>query len=88
MPRLVGWARLHGRKYMDKARMIPPFHDYLLDTLLFAEVLAADEFNIQAMFLGQSISINTHLFPKRLSPLGVIENPDTAGIQKCGHPPA
>jgi len=73
---------------MDKARMIPLFRDYLFDTILFPEVLAADEFNIQAMFLGQSISINTNLFRKRLSPLGVIENSDTTGIQKSGHPPA
>ena len=28
MPRLIGWARFHDRKYVDKARMIAPLETF------------------------------------------------------------
>lgn len=63
MPGFVGWARLHGRKYMYKARMIASLGDNFLDTFLFSAVLATDEFNLQPMLLSQSFSVKWNLFP-------------------------
>ena len=86
VPRLIGWARFHGRKYVDKARMIAPFGDYFFNTLVFSEIVAADEFNLQAIFLSQSLCVSPNLFPKWFRPLGIVEDPYTVGIQETSHP--
>jgi hypothetical protein len=66
--------------------MIAPFGDYFFDTFVFSKVLAADEFNRQAIFLSQSLCVSPNLFPKGFCPLGIVENPDTVSIQETGHP--
>ena len=88
MPGFIGWARLHGRKYVDKTRMIAPSRDNFFVMLLFSEVLATDEFNLQPMLLSQPFSVHSNLFPKWFRPLGIVEDPYALGLQETGHSPS
>jgi hypothetical protein len=85
MPGFVGRARLHGRKNMNQARVIASLLYDPPDTLFFAKVLFADEFDRKTIFLGQPLGIGPDFLSQGLGPPGIVENPDVFGLHESGH---
>jgi len=85
MPGFIRGTGLHGREYVHKTRMIAPFGDNCFDSAFFSEVLAADEYNLQALLLSQAFGVYSNLFSKRFRPGGIVEDPYAVGLQETGH---
>ncbi|MBU2548469.1 MAG: hypothetical protein KKB20_08680 [Proteobacteria bacterium] len=85
MPGFVCRTRIHGRKYMNPARLIISLFYDRPDTLFFSEVLFADEFDLKVVFLGQPFGIGTDFCSQRFGPPGIVENSGPMGIQAGGH---
>ena len=85
VPRLIGAARLHRRKHVNQARMIAAILQDFPHPLFLAEVVFSDELDLQPGLGGKSFSVFPNLVTKRLRPFGIIENPDTVGVEKTGH---
>ncbi len=85
IPRFVRATRLHGRKDMNQARLVAALGYNFFYPLFFAEVLLADEINLQAVFICQTFGIRPDFLAQRLGPFGVIENADAVLIKIAGH---
>src|SRR5262249_35906517 len=57
VPGLVGATRLHGREDAHQARVIPPLREDFLDPIFFAEILFADEHDLQTVLGGESFGV-------------------------------
>jgi hypothetical protein len=83
VPRLEGGAGFHGREDMNDAWMVPAIADDFLDTLLLAEVLLADQLDVDLVFYGESLHVFVDLVTHRRSPLLEVEDSDAMAIEKA-----
>lgn len=85
MPGFIAGAGFHGREDMDKAGLRAAFSDNLLDALLLAKILFANEVYGKAVLTGNLFGIVPNLLPKRHCPLGIVKYADVVLPQKQRH---
>jgi len=85
MPGLKRGTGFQGGEDMHQSRMIPALGDDLLDPFFLAEIPLPDKFDLQTIFLSQTLRPETNLVPQGLGKLGVIKNTDAFGSQMTTH---
>src|SRR3954469_2877893 len=76
MPGLKRRAPLHGREDVDQSGMPPPLFQDLLNPVLLADVMVAEEFDCQPVVRSELLGVATNLIAERLGELGVVEDAD------------
>jgi len=85
MPGFERRTGLQGGEDMDQPRMIPTLGDDLLDPFFLTEILFSDKFDLQTIFLGQALRMETDFIPQGFGKLGVIKNANALRSQMATH---
>lgn len=85
VPGLIAGTRFHGREDMDKTGLRAALSDNLLDALLLAKILFANEVDGKAVLTGNLFGVFPEVLPERHRPLGIVEYADVALPQKQCH---
>src|SRR5690606_24055389 len=86
VPGLIGFTRLHGGENVRQAWMSAAAVDDLLDAVFLAEAFAfPDEFDAQAVFLGNRLCIAPNDVLQRQHEMLVIKDADRVSIEKASH---
>ncbi len=85
VPWFESHACFHCGKNVYESGGIATFGDYFLNTFVLAEVLLADELNINAIFLGDSLCVFINEIAQRRCPHLKIKNPDAMSKKKVSY---
>ena len=76
VPGLEGRTRLHGRDDVDQSGMSSPPVQDLLDAVLLADVMVAEELDGQPVLRGECLGVAADLIAERFGEPGVVEDAD------------
>jgi hypothetical protein len=85
MPGLERRTGLQGREDMDQSRMFSSPGENLLDPFFFPKILFPDELDLQTIFLGQTLCMETDFIPQGLGKSRIVKDPNTPGSQMAAH---
>ena len=84
VPGLENGTGFHGGEDVNDAGMVPSRGDDFLDALLLAQVLLANELDVDLVFCGEGLDVFVDLITHRRGPLLEVEDSHAMGIEKAG----
>jgi len=85
VPRLLGTTQFHRRKNVNQAWMLASLSHNFFYPFFLTKAFLADEIDLEAIFICQSLGISPDFLSQRLGSLGIIKDADAVVIQIAGH---